>query len=62
MARSTWTRKTYVMVAETLRETWTPEADRTVRLAAEQFAGQFKADNPAFDADRFYVAIFGEQR
>lgn len=77
MARATWTQKTYEMVAEVLRENWTPpdlseaeseripkgsEGDRTTRLAAESFAGHFKADNPSFDRERFYTAIFGDER
>lgn len=57
MARSTWTRKTYIMVAEMLRITWTQKSDEEFRNLADNFAIEFGADNPSFDRQRFMVAI-----
>lgn len=62
---ATWSKKTYEMVARVLRDGREPqaaplsdEAQRNVALeiAAEDFADQFAADNPAFDRERFLKA------
>ena len=57
MARSTWTRKTYELTAEMIRIAWTQASDAEFRDLANNFAIEFKADNPAFDRQRFMDAI-----
>ena len=49
------TEKDYIKIAEVLRET------KTIRnrfILVSEFSLMLKADNPKFDANKFYKAVF----
>lgn len=65
MARSKWTRSTYVMVAEALnaeyRRAHTADAKVAIMNAACELADRFAADNDAFNRASFMDKV-GEWR
>lgn len=62
MTRPNWTRKTYEMVADILKEGWNESGSSSVKATALRFAHDFSIDNPNFDRQRFMTAIFGESK
>lgn len=65
MARPTWTRKTYEMVASAVNDSLTatdsPEGVVALNHVADKLGRQFKTDNPYFDYHRFLKACgFGD--
>ena len=60
---ATWSKKTYNMVAERLGVFWQFQGDeipQSIKMLADAFSNKFEEDNPRFDRERFYKAIFGE--
>ena len=58
---ATWSKKTYKMVAKVLNPGGSSFRDpQTIELIMWEFASLFQEDNPRFDRDRFYKAVFGE--
>lgn len=60
MARSKWTRQTYVMVADALNSEYRksgPDAQVGILNAACELADRFRQDNPSFDSARFFEAV-----
>ena len=61
---ATWSKKTYKEVARILKlhlDNYELGEKTTVRNIAFEFGATFGLDNPRFDRDRFYKAIFGEE-
>jgi hypothetical protein len=61
MPSSTWSKKTYELVADILAETFNkPTYDRPSKVdvftLVQAFTVEFQIDNPEFDADRFRKA------
>ena len=61
MASSTWTRKTYELVADILAETFNkPTHGKPSKVdvftLVQAFSAEFQMDNPNFDAKRFSKA------
>ena len=68
---ATWSKKTYKMVASNLRWSWLVATEtltgknsivtqKLVRGMAHRISNDLEFDNPRFDRERFYKAIFGE--
>lgn len=59
MTRSTWTRKTYQMAAESIRtevQFASDDSRYALTRVARNLANEFISDNPKFDRERFMDA------
>jgi hypothetical protein len=65
--RPDFTRRNYMLVAQVLHSTMPPAGVQTVDFHDQwertclAFLNHFRADNPAFDGDRFLAACKGEK-
>lgn len=66
----TWRRKTYKMVASTIRlrlDDWAGQegidaARHVLSIISSDLADEFERDNPSFNRDHFMQAVLGEER